>query len=130
MIRNLHKMGALTQAWLTVLALSMLVCTPLRAGTFTFSLLPADGAVEGPPGSTVGWGYTLINQSATDWLVTIALNSNSFLDGSPRGLFDFPDLAPGAAVSIPFDEGAGTGLYQFTWDSSASLNFIILGRLR
>lgn len=121
-------MRALTQAslWL-ILTLSMLISRPLRADTFTFSLLPADGMVAGPQGSTVGWGYSLTNKSATDWLVTTAVNSDPFLFGSPTLLFDFPDLAPGGTASVPFDKGAGTGLYQLTWDSSAPLDFSNFG---
>ena len=31
--------------------------------TFSFSLLPADGAIAGEAGATIGWGYTITNES-------------------------------------------------------------------
>src|SRR5690242_4873232 len=55
-------------------------CSQISAGTFTFGTLPADGNLTAPAGSTVGWGYTITNNSATDWLVTDSLNADPFLN--------------------------------------------------
>lgn len=130
MIKNLQSRRALTRtaSWLVILASGAIVSRPLYAAEiFTFNLQPTDGMVAGPPGTTVGWGYSIENKSATDWLVTTSLNSDPFLFGSPMLLFDFPDLAPGATVSLAFNEGMGAGLYQLTWDSSAPLDFTNFG---
>jgi hypothetical protein len=107
---------------------------PLAAETVSFSLLPADGNVSGPAGSTVGWGYQLTNNSATEWFVPTDLDTDSsFSYGTPTLLFDFPDLAPDSTAMETFDPVNGIGLYQFTWDSSApggsvnSGNFVLSG---
>ncbi len=66
---------------------------PLAAAdVYNFSLLPPNGIVAGGAGSTVGWGYSIQNQSSTLWLVTTSLNSSPFLNATPNTLFDFQTL--------------------------------------
>lgn len=95
----------------------------MAADVYTFGLLPSDGSVQGAPGSTVGWGYTLQNQSSSLWLVPTDLNSGSFLNGTPSSLFDAPVIAPGGTAKEAFDASSSSGLFQFTWDNSAPLGF-------
>jgi hypothetical protein len=91
------------------------------ASTFTFDTLPATGILSGAAGDTLGFGYTLTNLSATDWLVITSLDAGVFLDGSAdASLFDFPVLAPGASLVVPFVAGSA-GLFAFTWDPAAPL---------
>jgi hypothetical protein len=107
-----------------VLTLSvLLVCSTAVADSYTFNPIPGDGNVSGPPGSTVGWGYTITNDSTTYWLVTSGLGSDPFLDGTPSLIFDFPDLAPGATVTVNFDPSIPAGLLEFTWDAAAPFGF-------
>jgi hypothetical protein len=116
--------------WSRLVAASMVLLANLprlQADTYSFSLIPPSGDVAGPPGSTVGWGYSLDNESASDWLVTSDLEAGTFLDGSPNVLFDFPDLGPGQSVTVPFDPVAGTGVYEFTWEGSAPIGFMNTG---
>lgn len=94
------------------------------ADTFTFNTLPLSGNVSGPPGSTVGWGYTITNESLTDWLVTTNLSVDSFQNGIPNSIFDFPILQPGTTLTLPFNAMQGLGLYEFTWDPTAPVGFI------
>ena len=106
----------------------------LRADSVTFSLLPPNGNVSGTAASLVGWGYSLTNNSSADWFVSTNLSSDSFANGTPTLLFDFPSLAPGATVTEPFDAVNSTGLYELLWDSSApggftnSGNFVLSGQ--
>jgi hypothetical protein len=112
------------------LGLALLLAAPQlwAQDTYTFTLLPPNGNVFGPPGSTVGWGYTIINNSDTYWLVTSGLNADTFLDGTPNPIFDFPDLAPDATDTVPFDPSAITpGLYELTWDPTAPVDFVNSG---
>jgi hypothetical protein len=102
--------------------------TPAYADNiYTFNLIPADGQVSGPPGSTVGWGYSITNESTTEWLVFVSLNSDPFQYGTPNSLFDFPVLAPLTNVTEPFDPQLGIGLFEFTWDTTAPLGFVNSG---
>jgi hypothetical protein len=108
----LTSAGAVSSAW---------------GSTFTFDLLPGGGAISGPAGSTIGWGYSITNESATDWLVTTGLNADSFVDGTPSLLFDFPTIAPGSVVTVPFDALTSTGLYMLTCDAAAPVGSLNSG---
>jgi hypothetical protein len=100
--------------------------SPCRADAYTFSLLPADGSINGPAGSTIGWGYSITNNDPVFYLVPTAVNSSSFDNGTPFALFDFPVVAPGATVSENFSPDV-SGFYQFTWDASAPNGFTNVG---
>jgi hypothetical protein len=93
----------------------------------TFSLLPGNGRVAGLPGDTVGWGYSIENESTTHWLVTNGVAPGAFSLGTPNLVFDFPILAPGSSVTVPFDALALTGLLALTWDASAPLGAVESG---
>jgi hypothetical protein len=112
---------------LSLLALCFCAIPAMAADIYTFSPLPPDGNIQGAPGSTIGWGYTIQNESSEHWLVTTGLNAGSFQDATPNAIFDFPDLAPGATVTIPFDASNSTGLYEITWDASAPLGLTNAG---
>src|SRR5436305_1149521 len=56
------KMKSRSPLFLQLLLLACL--SPLAArATTTLDLQPLSGSVSGPPGSTVGWGFTLTNTS-------------------------------------------------------------------
>jgi hypothetical protein len=103
------------------------LASPLWADSITFTLLPSNGNVFGPAGSIVGWGYSLKNDSTNDWFVSTNLNSDSFSNGTPSLLFDFPDLAPGATVTEPFDAVNGIGIFELQWAPSAPVGFVNSG---
>jgi hypothetical protein len=109
------------------LTLCLSVVPATAAETFSFDLLPADGNVTGPAAATVGWGYSIQNQSASFWLAPTALNAGVFTQSTPELLFDFPEIAPGTTVTVPFNPATGTGLFQVTWDSSVPLGFVESG---
>jgi hypothetical protein len=103
----------------------------MAADVYTFSPLGPEN-VSGPGGvpTLTGWGYTLQNQSSSDWLVTSNLTAEAFLHATPQLLFDFPDLAPGATVTAlynPVPPGAETGLYQILWDQNVPAGFVNSG---
>jgi len=99
----------------------------VHAALVDFALIPAAGALTAAPGSTVGWGYTLANNSRDQWFVPTALNSDLFLYGRPMSLFDFPVLSPGASVSLGFDPVQMTGLYRVTVAPDAPFSFVEQG---
>lgn len=98
-----------------------------RADSFTLATIPAGGAISGLPGATIGWGYSITNQSSTDWLSLSGITADSFLNGIPLTIFDFPIIAPGATATVPFNLLGGTGLYQLTWDLTAPVGFVNIG---
>jgi hypothetical protein len=95
---------------------------------YTFGTVPSDGSISGPSGSTIGWGYTITNESGTDWLVTSGLNAGLFADGTPDGsYFDFPVVPPDSTVTVGFDQSTVAGLYGLTWDVDAPPGFVNSG---
>jgi hypothetical protein len=115
--------------WCFTLFAALVLClvSPILADSITFGLLPPDGDVSGPPGSLVGWGYSLTNDSTSDWFLATDLNSDSFSNGAPTSLFDFPDLAPGATVTEAFDPVNSIGLFELQWDPAAPVGFVNSG---
>jgi hypothetical protein len=97
--------------------------------TFSFGLLPAGGAISGEAGTTIGWGYTITNESDS-WLEILNLDSDSFLNALPDpSIFDFPILAPGATATMAFNATLA-GLFQLTWDATAPVGFTNVGTFR
>lgn len=109
------------------LTLLLSIAPSFAADIYSFGLIPAGGNIQGTPGSTIGWGYTIENQSSTLWLVTTALDSGVFQHGSPSVVFDFPDVAPGETVTVAFDAVLSAGLQSLLWDASAPIGFINSG---
>lgn len=109
---------------LYLVAMLALAASAAHADAFTFSVLPSGGALTGPPGSTVGWGYSITNQSVTNWLVTTGVSAGLFQFGLPNALvFDFPVIAPLTTVTLTYDPLNGLGLFEFTWDPNAPVGF-------
>jgi len=104
-------------------ALLLSAVQAMAAETYNFSVLPEGGMTAGVPGSTIGWGYSIRNESTSFWLVTTGMDTGVFEHGTPDLLFDFPAIAPATSVTIPFNLAGATGLAELTWDSSAPLNF-------
>ncbi len=105
--------------YLISLAFALALATrEARADSLTFTVLPS--TVNGPAGSTVGWGYSITNTSSTDYLDLTGIDSTLFLatDGTPdASIFNFPNLAPGQTVTQAYDPINSLGLFQFTWNA-------------
>ncbi len=117
------------QFWRPIMLAAVIftIGSPLWADTIVATLLPSDGNVSGPAGSLVGWGYSITNESVTDWFLATNLNSDSFSNGTPNLLFDFPEVAPGATVTEAFDSVNGIGTFELLWDPSAPVGFVNTG---
>lgn len=106
------------QSWIPILALAVLAFASSLATadnlTYTFNVIPPSGNIIGAPGATVGWGYSITNNSSSEDLVTTALNAGSFFFGTPVSFFDFPIIAPSATVTENFVANT-MGLYQETF---------------
>jgi len=119
---------------LSVLALAVLFVTaPGLCDDISLTLIPASGNVFGPPGSTVGWGYTVTNNTA-EWIQTMNVSPDPFQNGTPNLIFDFPAVAPDTSVTLDFSLVATSscafppcGLYELTWDSTAPRGFVNSG---
>jgi hypothetical protein len=111
-----------------LLILVMLIWTTMAsADTFEFSLLPSNANLSAAAGQTVGWGFEVHNTSTTNYLVASSLNSDLFQQGTANAFFLDVVLAPDASITVQYDPLAGTGLYEFTWDTTATLGFINSG---
>jgi hypothetical protein len=112
---------------IAAIALLIAAAPSWAAEIYTFGLLPQSGRIGGAPGTTIGWGYSIENESTDYWLVTTNLATGPFAFGTPQVLFDFPILAPGASVTVPFDYDMFAGLFALTWDKSAPAGTIESG---
>jgi len=102
-----------------------------RADSLTFVLIPPD--VSGPAGTTVGWGFSITNDSSTDYLDLSGIDSDLFasVNGIPdASIFPFPNLAPGETATQIYDPVAGLGLFQFTWNLGVATGTTETGKFR
>ena len=61
----------------------------------TVVLDPTDGAISGAPGTTVGWGYTITNTSATD---SVIISETEFCTGGLTANVCNADLDPSVGL--------------------------------
>jgi hypothetical protein len=86
-----------------------------RADSISFTLLPPD--ISGPAGTTIGWGFSITNNSTTDYVDITEIDSDVFSAGIPdASIFPLPDLAPGETETQTYDSVNSLGLFQLTWD--------------
>lgn len=108
------------QSWTPILALTLLALASSLATadslTYTFDVIPPSGSISGGPGATIGWGFSITNNSTLEDLVTTDLSAGVFLYGTPISLFDFPIIAPGGNLTESFVANT-KGLYQDTFFS-------------
>jgi hypothetical protein len=101
-----------------VLSALFLVPLAIADDTWTVSLLPAD--IYGQPGQTIGWTYSITNDSSTDWLILDAVSADVFSHATPdSSVFDYPIVPPDTNVTGP--------LFNLTWDTNAPLYFFNTG---
>lgn len=118
---------------LLLVAVVLLLSVSAFADDIALTLIPISDDVSGPAGSTIGWGYTITNNTAL-WIQTEAVSSDAFLNGTPNLIFDFPAVAPGSFVTLDFSLTARLfcaappcGLYSLTWDTTAPVGFVNSG---
>jgi len=118
----INRRSLLFLGLVTVLCL----CPPADADTWTLTLIPSSGNIAGPAGSTLGWGYTIANNSSNT-LVLTGISADPFLNASPSAfVFDFPIIGPNASVTTFYSTGLA-GLYELTWDPTAPGGFVNSG---
>jgi len=102
----------------------MLVTATAQADSVVFVAVPT--AITSAPGSTVGWGYSITNDTP-DYIFAGTLNAGATQAGVfDFTVFDFPIIAPGATVAQAYDPNL-FGLAQFTWDLNAAPGTINTG---
>lgn len=99
----------------------------LAADIYTFTV--PDGVTSGAAsnGFVTGWGYSIYNQSTSLWLVTTGLSVGTFQYATPTSLFDFPDIAPGQTVTVPYNAATASGLFQIAWNANVPAGFVDYG---
>ena len=110
---------------LLTLGIAIALITQGRTGAASLTLtLISSSSVSGPAGSTVGWGYKIVNNTS-DWVETLNLTADVFTNGTPNSIFDFPVIAPFSTLTEGFttvsEPGCPTpdcGLFEFMWASN------------
>jgi len=104
------------------MAAAMLLTATAQAAVLTLS--PA--AIGAFPGQATGWGFSLFNDSADDYLL---VTGSEFAPGLPSAFGSYADLlgtradwvilAPQATLAEAYDALLGTGIGEFTFAPSA-----------
>jgi len=111
-----------TLALLALIALGSLLEPAARADSWTISLLPG-ADISGAPGSTIGWGFTIMNDSSST-LFLDNLSADLFQSATPNAeLFSFPMVDPNSTLTVDYVPGM-YGLYELTWDANAPIGFV------
>ena len=113
--------------WLGCTVLAALAWAAPVAAAPILNVIPSTG-VTAAPGDTVGWGYEIVNDDPSLWLVITGLNTpDAFEFGTGSDLvFDFPIVAPGTTLATSYAPGI-SGLYEFTWDLDVPGGFVNSG---
>ncbi len=110
-----------------LLPLALLCMMNAFGASFVFETLPPGGFHSGAPGELIGYGYVLENPDPTRYLLTTNFTAGSFANASVSSLFDFPVLAPGQTISLPFDPNTLAGLFTILLDAGAPIGFVNSG---
>jgi len=119
-----------------LLAGGLILASAGRADT-TLMLDPANGAISGAPGTTVGWGFTFTNDTnyavitgsqfcdstsspLPDICLALTPNLGSYTDFAGAQFLVVGPSPESPTVSQAFDNSAATGIGSFAIDPSAS----------
>src|SRR5579871_1103004 len=89
------------------------------ADKITFSVVPESGTINVAPLQTVGWGYSIENNS-NYYLLPIALSDSGVLYGALSDIFDYPVVDPAQMAyqsyiyNAPGGFGNSLGLFEYT----------------
>ena len=118
---------------LTALAVAL---TAVMVAAPVLTLNPSNGAVTGTPGSTVGWGFTLSNDSGFLIPSLVVFCEGAFNAGCTPTFGTFTDFAAqlqfnvvGPTVTETFDNATQQGIGSFTINSNAPINVTDTGTI-
>ncbi len=110
--------------------------TGVMAAAPVLTLNPSNGAVSGVPGSTVGWGFTLSNDSGFVVPSLVVFCEGAFNSNCAPTFGKFTDFAAqfqvnvvGPAVSEAFDNATKRGIGSFAINSNAPAGVIDSGTI-
>ena len=112
----------------TILLCAAFLALPALGEAVTIQFNPPSGVVDGEQGSLVGWGFTIYNDSSTDW---VSFSGSALVDESNPVLGSYSDflgpqggptdfaLAPLATWTQPFSDPNLTGVGEYAISASA-----------
>jgi hypothetical protein len=120
-----------------VILLALLAFLPAVARATPMLILdPANGAVSGTPGSTVGWGFTLTNDSGYLVPSSVVFCEGAFNSGCAATFGTFWDFAAqyqfnvvGSTLTQTFDNATQQGIGSFTINANAPTGVTDLGTI-
>jgi hypothetical protein len=128
-------MGKMMKRLLSVTALAV-VMTGTMASAPLLTLNPSNGVVSGTPGSTVGWGFTLSNDSGFLVPSLIVFCEGAFNAGCTPTFGTFTDFAAqaqfnvvGPTVTETFNNATQQGIGSFTINSNAPTSVSDVGTI-
>ena len=110
--------------------------TAVTAAAPLLTLNPSNGVVSGTPGSTVGWGFTLSNDSGFLIPSLVVFCEGAFNAGCSPTFGTFTDFAAqyqfnvvGPTVTETFDNATRQGIGSFTVNSNAPIGVADAGTI-
>ena len=113
-----------------MLAAGLTLAAHLANAGALLTLDPGSGMISGLPGETIGWGFTVTNDSQTDWLI---LTSANFTPTTSIGTFtdytgaNFVVVGPApesSSVTQPFLPAIQSGAGSFAINSNAPFGIV------
>jgi hypothetical protein len=110
----------------------------VQADTLSLTLIPTSGEVSGAPGAVVGWGFTLTDTVAGEWIV---LDDSYVGGGLNTGVYgsyvdyvvsQFVVAGPSpesSTVAEPWDQATTMGTGEFDLDAIVPLGTVITGTI-
>ena len=114
----MSKRAFVTIGTIVLSTVGMLIPRIAAAQDITLTPTPTDSQ-SGPAGSTVGWGYTITNDTS-DYYQPEALDISPMADDTPTIIFDFPTVAPDSSVTEDFDPSTDIGLVEVELGGAAN----------
>lgn len=118
---------------LAALAALLLASAPMAQAALVIDRLdPVGGALSGGPGDTVGWGFTISNDSTTEWLVLTASGfplAPGWLAYTDLVIAQYILLGPSASLAQVYNPVGPTGAGSVAIDALADLGWTASGTL-
>jgi hypothetical protein len=121
----MHRRLENTMTKKAIVLLGMLVFLGTIAHAGPVLTASPTGSLSGPPGSSLGWGYSIFNDSATLWFLPTSISTPAFGEGTPIVLFDYPAVGPSDIVTQAYT--GFLGLLKLGLDSNATVGLVESG---
>lgn len=134
----MRRLLSLTSLAVALTGVMMAVSPAVTQASPVLILDPSDGIISGAPGATVGWGFTLSNDSGFLIPSQVLFCEGAFNSGCTPTFGTFTDFAaqaqlnvigPGSTVTQAWDDATQQGIGSFTINANAPIGAVDTGTI-